>query len=564
MKRLITWLLTLCLLAALMPTFALAEDFVASGSCGARQDIAPITWTLDSSGTLTFRGKGEMRNFWTDKAPWYGMRDRIKTVIVQDGITNIGSYAFRDCANLTRVELARSVTSIPGGLFNDTPIFKNESNWENGVLYVGTALIAVKGSVAGTFTVKPGTTVIGERAFFFADMTGVSLPDSLISICCNAFEQCRKLKAVSIPKSVKIIDNFAFAYCTELKNVTIPDTVERIGECAFVGSGIYTDKSYWQGDVLYIGTNLIVIAPDITLKDYTVRAGTKLIADRAFYHSKTYAVNFPAGIKYLGNDTFYANGLTSAVIPEGTVGIGHQTFAFNRGMTSVTIPLSVKTIAEGAFQETALTDVYYAGSPEDWAEVWIDTYGGFNDSLLNATVHFAKPSEKTPSSWAASDVDAAIRAGIVPESLRSGYTRTATRAEFCALATALYESVKGPIAERTSFSDTTDVNVEKMAALSVVYGVGEGRFDPDGKLTREQAATMLARLAGAMGKPIAEKAPDFADSGTIAGWASAAVGQMQVSGVMNGTGNNAFSPKLEYSREQSIVTMLRLLAYING
>ena len=176
----------------------------------------------------------------------------------------------------------------------------------------------------------------------------------------------------------------------------------------------------------------------------------------------------------------------------------------------------------------------------------------------------AETSQETPSSWAAEDVSTAITAGIVPPALQSSYTRATTRAEFCALATALYEKVLGTVTQRATFSDTTDVNVEKMAALGVVLGVGNNKFDPDAKLTREQAATMLARLANVMGKPIAKQPSTFRDNAEISSWASEAVGQMLVSGVMNGTGNNTFSPKAEYTREQSILTMLRMLRYVTG
>ena len=100
-----------------------------------------------------------------------------------------------------------------------------------------------------------------------------------------------------------------------------------------------------------------------------------------------------------------------------------------------------------------------------------------------------------------------------------------------------------------------------MAALGVVNGVGGGRFDPDARLTREQAATMLARLAAAMGKPMEKQTAAFADADSVSPWAAEAVGQMQAGGVMNGTGDNQFSPKGEYTREQSIITMLRLVRY---
>ena len=175
------------------------------------------------------------------------------------------------------------------------------------------------------------------------------------------------------------------------------------------------------------------------------------------------------------------------------------------------------------------------------------------------------PSVEVPSIWAVEIVTAAYEAGIVPDALMANYTQATTRAEFCALATALYEKVVGAeIEERSQFDDTDDVNVEKMAALGVVNGVGDGKFDPDAKLTREQAATMLARLATALEKPMPEEDATFADTDAVSDWAIDAVGSVQAAGIMNGVGDNNFAPADEYTREQSIVTMMRMFDYYNA
>ena len=168
-----------------------------------------------------------------------------------------------------------------------------------------------------------------------------------------------------------------------------------------------------------------------------------------------------------------------------------------------------------------------------------------------------------PSSWAAGQLSQAAVAGIVPESLQSRYTQAATRAEFCALAVRLYEKVTGEaITQRATFSDTTDFNVQKMAGLGVVNGVGGGKFDPNGTLTREQAATILARLAEAMGHPLPQAAPAFSDSAAISSWAAAGVGQVQAAGIMAGDGS-VFIPQSAYTREQCILTALRLYNLVN-
>lgn len=173
------------------------------------------------------------------------------------------------------------------------------------------------------------------------------------------------------------------------------------------------------------------------------------------------------------------------------------------------------------------------------------------------------PGLDTASSWARGFINEAYATGLIPDALQSEYTQATTRAEFCALAVALYETATGTvITERNTFGDTTDINVEKMAGLGVVDGVGNNMFSPDSALTREQAATMISRLADAIGTPLSGQAATFSDNADVASWAIVAVGQMQSTGIMGGMGNNTFAPKSDYTREQSITTMLRLFIIV--
>ena len=178
--------------------------------------------------------------------------------------------------------------------------------------------------------------------------------------------------------------------------------------------------------------------------------------------------------------------------------------------------------------------------------------------------HTSAPTTPQPSAWATEQVSVAISANLVPTALQSNYTQPATRAEFAALAVALYETVTGTtITGRASFNDTTDINVQKAGYLGIVQGVGNGNFAPNDTLTREQAAVMLARLADIIGQPLAPSTPTFADNVQVSSWATDAVGQMQASGIMGGIGGNQFAPGGDYTREQSIVTILRLFEILN-
>ena len=203
----------------------------------------------------------------------------------------------------------------------------------------------------------------------------------------------------------------------------------------------------------------------------------------------------------------------------------------------------------GTYESVGPCSSYTFSNVDDWYYIEADFEQGI------------APVVEQPSSWAVSFVDQAKTAGIVPEALQSKYTQSITRAEYCALATALYESIKGEVSERKTFTDTADVNVEKMAAIGVVSGVGDNKFSPDSKLTREQAAVMLSRLAEALGNPFPDNAPTFADNSNISSWAFNDVGRVQANGIMSGVGNNNFSPKTDYTREQSIITMVRMMEH---
>ena len=206
-----------------------------------------------------------------------------------------------------------------------------------------------------------------------------------------------------------------------------------------------------------------------------------------------------------------------------------------------------------AFALCSLLSVY-ATAPEGRTVT-----GGQSNATMSLMLTPKLPSD-TPSSWAQAQVNAAIDAGLVPEELHGKYTQATTRAEFAALAVTLYEKATGKViaAGNNPFTDTTDINAIKAAAIAVTTGTSATTFNPSALLTREQAATMLARLANAAGKPLAKKAATFSDNGSISPWALEAVGQMQTTGIMGGVGNNTFAPKDPYTREQSIVTIMRL------
>lgn len=111
MKKTVSLLALLAALCCLLTVSAAAEAaIVDSGTCGEN-----LTWTLDGEGTLRISGEGAMEE--------YGIylnqsRDRVKTVVIENGVTTIGQSAFRDCDSLASVTIPKSVTSIGENAFH--------------------------------------------------------------------------------------------------------------------------------------------------------------------------------------------------------------------------------------------------------------------------------------------------------------------------------------------------------------------------------------------------------------------------------------------------------------
>ena len=264
---------------------------------------AEITWNLSDNGTLTISGTGGIVNYWSH------MRDKIRKVIIEHGVTGIGGETFYGCSNLISITIPNSVTWIGERAFEGC-------------------------SSLTSINIPNSVTYIGEYVFYKCKgLTSIAIPESVTSIGCRTFSGCISLTSVTIPNSITNIGEYAFENCCFLKSVTIPNSVRSI-----------------ESGVFYGCQNLIsIIIPN----------SVTCIGDNTFGHcSKLTSVTIPSSVTSIGDCAFEAcAGLTSITIPESVTSIGDGAFRYCSGLTSVTIPEFVTSIGVSAFYCRCLTSI---------------------------------------------------------------------------------------------------------------------------------------------------------------------------------------------------------------
>ncbi len=252
MKNTVKKVLLFSVVAVLMACFAFcvsAAEIEETGYCG-----NDVTYTLYDDGKLVISGTGQMY--------WYSWEnicediEKIKSVVIGNGVTSVGGSAFADCSNLTSVTLPDTLTAIYYNAF-----------------YGCTSLKSIN--------IPDSVTIIEDQVFYDCEsLESIILPDGIKTVYPWTFQYCESLKSISIPDSVTKIEVGAFACCTSLRNVILPEGIKNIE------AGAFSDCSSLKSIVLPEGITFIdegVFSYCSALTTVALPKTLTKIYDEAFY-----------------------------------------------------------------------------------------------------------------------------------------------------------------------------------------------------------------------------------------------------------------------------------------
>lgn len=534
MKKRVSSLLLACLLLVI-PHRVLAKEVVGSGACG-----SGLRWELDSNGTLSISGSGDMTDYTFTlsggDAPWYPQKDRIRTVVLGEGVTSIGDCAFYKYSGVERITVGDSLREIGFAALNGTSI------------------------------------------------TELTLPDSVKKLGYSCFGDCTKLRRLVMPTAAPEMEQYVLYNCIALEEIVHcpdPEWAARIARSRNLLDQWINPGAYVGGQSERITTLAKELTRGLTTDYEKARAISQWMEDNIPYDH------------YEDEGREYSSVALEPeeVLDRGTTvceGYARLTQALFRALDIPCLHL-IGWLGD-------IRDAWHAWNLAlvDGRWIWLDNTGGmarFDVSTANFAMDYdlswgvkvsltstVAPEKLTkgsdiPSAWAKSGTWAAITAGLVPGDLQANYRSNITREEFCRLMVSLLEQHTGQeiLAYLSAngltpgaFRDTSNTAVQAASALGIVYGRGNGIFDPKGTITRQEAAAMLTRTAKLLG--LQSGTPlTFRDAGRIAGWARERVSFVSgltdpTSGqrLMLGTGEGNFSPTSKYTREQAILTAIRL------
>ena len=327
----------------------------------------------------------------------------VREVVIPEGVTSIGDYAFKSCVSLISISLPSSLTSIGTDAFEYTSL--TTIHFPNNLKSIGSGAFeccnltsisipksveSIEGSTfAGNYdltaiTVEEGNTKYDSRNNCNALIETANnkllkgcqntiIPEGVTAIESAALQGCSGLTSLVIPEGVTSIGRSAFSGCSNLASVTIPNSVTAIGPSAFARCESLT-SIYIPGSVTKIEKNTFEYCTK--LSSLKIGNGVSIIDKYAFCGCpRLSTITIPNSVTAIGNYSFqYCSSLTNLVIGSGVTGIGISAFESSSKLENVYCYAEQAPLAYDCFKNSNLTNATLhvpAASIEDYGNAYV-------------------------------------------------------------------------------------------------------------------------------------------------------------------------------------------------
>ena len=395
----------------------------------------------DQTGILTISGSGETQ-VGGSNCPWLDHREKIKKVVIQEGVTGIGNKGFSHLVNLQEVVMPQSVKSIGDYAFYNCRSLTGvdltyvTSLGEYAFYDCGLTSVTIPAGITtigrstfhncrnlSTLILHDGITEIGYSAFQSCyALTSLRMPSSLKTIDAYAFAHCANLKEIQLNEGLEILGRGAFSYCSGLETITFPDSVQEVSQDCFIHctalrsihfgaklskfapealrdcNSLTTFTISNNNPYMTVHQNglyslepreLVAIAPSFN-GEHVIPDGTVSIRFAACYGAKLTSVTIPGSVKTISQQAFTdCAGLRTVILKEGIEVIGPEAFS-RSGVTEITFPSTIKKIGQLAFVWCQnLKKITFTGLPPETESSFAETsatvyYPGYMGEWKNA------------------------------------------------------------------------------------------------------------------------------------------------------------------------------------
>ena len=320
---------------------------------------------------------------------------RWDSIVVAEGVTEIGSFAFQFCRELSALQIPESLISISDLAFYWCPKLTH-MRVPDSVTIIGRS--AFRDCVAlKEINLPPGLTRIHDYTFMNCwSLESISIPEQVTEIGKSGFLHCRSLTSLEIPDGITQIEDTVFLGCTNVTQITIPEDVTSIGAWAFSQSGLtritIPDKVTSIGESAFAGCADLMEAElgrGLESIGRDAFADTQIVGqnedDFVYLKSSNAAFLISApdsnsdvvipslfqGLPVKSVNAFFGKGVLSSVkIPDGVASIGNSAFSSSRNLRSISIPESVALIGSRAFLGSGLLSaITFLGKAPEVAEL---------------------------------------------------------------------------------------------------------------------------------------------------------------------------------------------------